>query len=193
MKLAGNYAPVLGPTIQAKKKGYAVNLFLDAKTGTFIEEFATSNFAALTKPDDHGKRTYVTPSSKSILASITNRSLTELAALHFGWNVCKRPIEWIEVTRGDFDEIAACGTAVVITPIGQIDRQVLEEEHSEPLPKTDIQTLWDEDEPEPKIKVESFSCTSDFAGFKQLYSAYRKIQYGELEDKFGWLYPKEGF
>ncbi|TPX39207.1 branched-chain-amino-acid transaminase [Synchytrium endobioticum] len=124
VKLGGNYPAPMGPTNDAKKRGYTVLLFLDAAEHRFVEEFATSNFAALTSPDSEGKRTYVTPKSQSILPSVTNRSLMELAHKHFGWNVERRVVEWDEVKRGCFDEVAACGTAVVITPVGEIHREV---------------------------------------------------------------------
>jgi branched-chain amino acid aminotransferase len=194
VKLAGNYAPVLGPTIEAKKKGYQINLFLDAKTETYIEEFATSNFAALSKPDAEGKRTYFTPKSKSILPSITNRSLCELAALHFGWKVCKRRIEWSEVSAETFDEVAACGTAVVITPVGQIDREVLDDDVLEKdVPLEDIYTMWEIDHSKPKLKIECVKVPNcDFSGFKQLSVAYRQIQYGQIPDPYGWMYPAQG-
>lgn len=47
-KLGGNYAPTFGPIMKAKKMGYPLTLHLDAKTRTFIDEFSTSNFVALT-------------------------------------------------------------------------------------------------------------------------------------------------
>lgn len=47
-KLGGNYAPTFGPILKAKKAGYALTLHLDSKTHTFIDEFSTSNFVALT-------------------------------------------------------------------------------------------------------------------------------------------------
>ena len=119
MKLAGNYAPVLGPTERAKASGYAINLFLDAVEHRYIEEFATSNFAALTKPDANGHITYVTPLSSSVLESITNRSLSELAAKHFKWDVRRERVEWADVIRGRFAEVAAVGTAVVISKLVQ--------------------------------------------------------------------------
>jgi branched-subunit amino acid aminotransferase/4-amino-4-deoxychorismate lyase len=67
----------------------------------------------LTKPDENGKITYVTPLSKSILSSVTNRSLLEAAYYNFGWNVERRKIKWSEVAKGLFEEVVACGTAVV--------------------------------------------------------------------------------
>eukprot|EP00842_Homolaphlyctis_polyrhiza_P002056 jgi/Hompol1/2851/HPOL_006193-RA len=71
-KLGGNYAPTHRPTMRANAKGYSVLLFLDPKESKYVDEFAVSNFAALTREDADGRRTYVTPRSRSILASITN-------------------------------------------------------------------------------------------------------------------------
>jgi branched-chain amino acid aminotransferase len=79
-KLGGNYSPGLKPTTEAKKRGFTVLLFLDAKTNSFIEEFATSNFMAITPADKDGKRHYVTPKSQSILDSVTNMSLAEVGS-----------------------------------------------------------------------------------------------------------------
>ncbi|KAI8895299.1 aminotransferase [Globomyces pollinis-pini] len=191
VKLAGNYAPTLLPTQKAIEKGYTVLLFLDSKTNKYVEEFATSNFAALTKPDANGKRTYVTPLSNSILASVTNRSLSELAANHFNWAVERRQVEWSEIQTGQFDEICACGTAVVITPIGQIDREIPQNPIN-PTPKTDIATMWDDDFEEPIIKLETVKLGDDVKGFKMLYDLYRQIQNGDVVDKYNWMYPAQG-
>lgn len=186
----------MGPTKEAKRKGYTINLFVDAKTGKYIEEFATSNFVMLTKPDEEGKRSYITPKSNSILPSITNRSLSELAALHFGWKVVRRRVRWDELVDGEFDEIAACGTAVVITPVGEIDRQVpvspsnITQEEEQVL--EDISTMWTSNRVEPELKMEKVVCNSEFEGFKALYTTYRQIQYGQLPDKFEWMYPPQG-
>lgn len=113
VKVAGNYAPVLGPSAEAKKEGYTVLLFLDSKNNEYVEEFGTSNFAAIAK-DENGKPKYITPLSSSILPSVTNRSLLELAFYKFGWKVERRKIKWSEVLEKKFDEVAACGTAVVL-------------------------------------------------------------------------------
>ena len=36
--------------------------------------------------------------------------------------------------------------------------------------------------------------SSDFGGFKALYTAYRQLQYGDLEgwEKYEWMWPSEG-
>ena len=60
---------------------------------------------------------YVTPHSDSILPSITNRALQQIA-VDLGLKVEKRPVSIDEF--GKFGEVAACGTAVVLTPISSI-------------------------------------------------------------------------
>ena len=104
-KLGGNYAGGLKPTSAYKKKGYTVLLFLDARTNSFIEEFATSNFLAIT-PEENGKRTYVTPKSDSILNSVTNQTLCEIADRKLGWVVERRDVSWEEVKSGKFNEVS---------------------------------------------------------------------------------------
>lgn len=114
VKVAGNYASDLLPNVAAKKAGYPIGLYLDAKTNSFVEEFSTSNFLAVDK-----KGAYVTPKSEAILASVTNKSLMELAADE-GMDVQVRPVKVDEIVAGNFQEVAACGTAVVVTPINKV-------------------------------------------------------------------------
>ena len=111
-KVAGNYAASLTPAKKAKEKGFPIALYFDAKTHEYIEEFGTSNFFGITKD---GK--YVTPKSPSILQSITNLSLQQIAK-DIGLTVEIRPIHKSELA--DFVEVGACGTAVVLTPISSI-------------------------------------------------------------------------
>ena len=61
---------------------------------------------------------YITPKSSSILPSITNRSLQQLA-LDLGLEVECRQIPEEELET--FEEAGACGTAAVISPIRRID------------------------------------------------------------------------
>ncbi|KAK9728076.1 hypothetical protein K7432_001328 [Basidiobolus ranarum] len=165
-KVGGNYAPCLISNIEAYKQGYPITLFLDAKTHRYVEEFATSNFLAITHDDSNGENfTLVTPSSSSILQSITRQSLCELAQ-SFGWNVEVRPVAFQEIEEHKFQEIAACGTAVVVTPIKSIVRGT-------------------------KVIVTSDKEELD-VGFQRLYQAVRDIQNGDIDDKLGWMTPKEG-
>jgi branched-chain amino acid aminotransferase len=49
VKVAGNYAADMLPNVEAKQAGFPIGLYLDAKTNSYIEEFSTSNFLAVTK------------------------------------------------------------------------------------------------------------------------------------------------
>ena len=150
-KVAGNYGASLMPAMLAKQRGFPIPLFLDPKEHKYIDEFGTSNFLAITKD---GK--YVTSDSASILPSVTNMSLMQVAA-DLGITVEKRPIHVDELA--DFVEVAACGTAVVITPISSI-------------------TYGD--------KVFEY-CNDCGPVSKKLYDRLTGIQYGEVEDTHGWL------
>lgn len=112
IKLGGNYAASLKPSKQAKEKGFDITLFLDAQSRQYVDEFGTSNFIAITRDGE-----YITPDSQSILASITNKTLMQLAETE-GIKVIKRRIHVDELA--DLAEVGACGTAVVITPIRKI-------------------------------------------------------------------------
>ena len=59
----------------------------------------------------------MTPDSPSVLASITNACVRQIAA-DIGLKVERRPIPVAELP--EFDELGALGTAEVITPIGRI-------------------------------------------------------------------------
>jgi len=111
-KIAANYATSLHPYNLAHKQGYRELLFLDPATHTKIDEFGSSNFLAIKG------NTYVTPLSNSVLPSITNKTL-QAVAQDFGYTVEKRIVPVEELC--EFEEINACGTAVVITPICSID------------------------------------------------------------------------
>lgn len=156
-KVAGNYAADLLPNMAAKKAGFPIALYLDSKTNSFIEEFSTSNFLAI---DKNGA--YVTPKSDAILASVTNKSLMKLAE-DSSLDVQHRPIHIDEVLSHQFTEVAACGTAVVVTPVNKISY------------RNSVTSIGSSNDVGPVIN--------------SLYSRVRAIQNGETEDKFGWMWP----
>jgi len=114
VKVAGNYAPDVLPSRRAKEQGYAVCLYLDAATRSMVEEFSTSNFIGVT-----AEGAVVTPKSPSILPSCT-RAVVLQAAKDLGLQAEHRPVPWAEVRT--LREAAACGTAVVLTPMRSITR-----------------------------------------------------------------------
>lgn len=113
VKVGGNYASSLYALNKAKSQGYNDTLFLDPKTHKYIEEVGAANFFGIT----HDNK-YVTPTSNSILASITNDSLKKVAKEYLGLEVVVGNILISEVDQ--FVEVGACGTAALITPIGTI-------------------------------------------------------------------------
>jgi branched-chain amino acid aminotransferase len=110
-KVGGNYAASLRALVAAKEGGYGSVIFLDAKEKKYIDECGPANFFGIKD------NTYITPKSESILGSITNKSLLQLAGT-LGIKTERRRVPVGELA--EFSEAGACGTAAVITPIGKI-------------------------------------------------------------------------
>ncbi|MDY3858417.1 MAG: branched-chain amino acid aminotransferase [Muribaculaceae bacterium] len=111
-KVGGNYAASLQAGEKAHSLGYSAVLYLDPKEKKYLDECGPANFYAIKDG------AYITPASDSILPSITNASLMELAR-DMGMEVQQRHISVEEIP--DFSEAAACGTAAVCSPVGEID------------------------------------------------------------------------
>jgi branched-chain amino acid aminotransferase len=114
IKAGLNYAMSLHAIVDAHEQGFDENMYLDAKSRTYVEETGGANFLFITKD---GK--VVTPKSNSILPSITRRSLCYVAEKYLGLTVEHRPVRFDEVK--DFAECGLCGTAAVISPVGKIN------------------------------------------------------------------------
>ena len=110
-KVGGNYAASLVAGEKAHALGYSAVLYLDPKETKYLDECGPANFYAIKG------NSYITPASESILPSITNDSLMQIAR-DFGMEVERRHVPVEEIPT--FDEAAACGTAAVCSPIGEI-------------------------------------------------------------------------
>ena len=152
-KVGGNYAASLRANKMAHDLGYSCEFYLDAKEKKYMDECGAANFFGIKD------NTYVTPKSTSILPSITNKSLMQLAE-DMGMKVERRQIPEEELST--FEEAGACGTAAVISPIAKIDD--LETKQSFVFSK--------DGKPGP-------ICT-------KLYNKLRGIQYGTEPDTHGW-------
>mmetsp|Transcript_10623 Transcript_10623/g.12783 ORF Transcript_10623/g.12783 Transcript_10623/m.12783 type:complete len:390 (+) Transcript_10623:160-1329(+) len=150
VKCAGNYAADVVPASEAAANGFPIGLYLDAVNHEYIEEFSTSNFLGISAD----KSTYITPKSSSILPSITNIMLRQIAK-DKGMKVEERPVKFSEVET--FSQVAACGTAVIVTPIKSITREGR------------------------KIEI-----GEDFDVLMGLYQDVRDLQTGDKEDIYGW-------
>jgi branched-chain amino acid aminotransferase len=111
IKVGGNYAASLTSLEKGHEKGFASVIYLDAKEKKYIDECGPANFFGIKD------NTYITPDSHTILPSITNMSLQEIAR-SMGMKVKKRPVPVEELST--FEEVGACGTAAVISPINKI-------------------------------------------------------------------------
>lgn len=154
IKVGGNYAGSLAASERAKAEGYASVIFLEAKEKKYIDEAGPANFFAIKD------NTYITPKSNSILPSITNMSLMQLAE-DMGLKVDRRQVAVEELET--FEEAGACGTAAIISPIGKI---VVRETG----------------------KVYEYSKDGKAGPISsKLYHKLLNIQYGEEPDTHGWV------
>lgn len=55
VKAAGNYAASLLPHVRSGKEGFPIELYLDSKTNSKIEEFTTSNFYGIKMVEKDGQ------------------------------------------------------------------------------------------------------------------------------------------
>lgn len=151
IKVGGNYAASLVAGQRAHQEGFSSVLYLDAREKKYIDECGPANFFGIKG------NTYITPKSTSILPSITNMSLRQLAK-DMGMKVEERQIPVEELA--EFDEVGACGTAAVISPIKRIydaDKDIEYRYGTEP----------------GKVSL-------------RLYEKLRGIQYGTEPDAYNW-------
>ncbi len=156
-KTGGNYAASLLPQSKAAADGYDQVCYLDAATNSYIEELGGMNIFVV-KTDG----TVLTPSlNGSILEGGTRSSIIQLLK--------DRNIE-VQETRinlkelvadiedGKVQELFACGTAAVVTPIGRIANETFSVE----IPGGDL----------------TESILNELSG----------IQRGTVPDRHGWMY-----
>ena len=118
-KCGGNYASALAGQIEGTEHGCDQAVFLDSSTHTFVDELGGMNLFFV-KSDG----TLVTPElTGTILPGITRSSVLELAK-EFDLSAEERKIpveEWKQgVADGDILEVFACGTAAIVTPVGEL-------------------------------------------------------------------------
>lgn len=156
IKAGLNYAMSLLPSVEAHAAGYADNMYLDPETRTYVEESGGANFLFV---DKDGNLVVPQSHTDSILPSITRRSLVDVAENYLGMKVTQRPVCFDEIDQ--FVECGMCGTAAVISPVGEVDsddkKVVYGMEHVGPV-------------------------------MKKLRETLTGIQSGEIEDKFGWVH-----
>ena len=156
-KAGGNYAASLLAATEAKKRGYAQVLWLDACEKEYVEEVGTMNvFFRI------GDTVITPPLSGTILPGVTRDSVLKLLEAK-GTRIEVRPISFNEVLSAQADgslrEVFGTGTAASISPVGAfgIDDRVV--------------TVGDG-------RIGALSA--------ELFQTLNDIQYGRRPDPFGW-------
>ena len=156
-KCGGNYAASNRAGERAEQQGYSQVLWLDGVERKYIEEVGAMNVMFKIKGE------IVTPKlTGSILPGITRKSCIEFLKSE-GLEVSERLLSVEELaqamTDGTLEEAWGCGTAAVISPIGELCYK----DHKYIINNNEIGKLS-----------------------QHLYDSITGIQWGEVEDKFGW-------
>ncbi len=159
-KCGGNYAASNRAGERAEKKGYSQVLWLDGVERKYIEEVGAMNVMFKIAGE------IVTPMlSGSILPGITRKSCLEVLRKE-GYKVSERLLSIDELAEalanGTLEEAWGCGTAAVISPIGELcykDTKYI-------INDGQIGTVT-----------------------QHLYDTLTGIQWGKIEDSFGWTCP----
>ena len=159
-KCGGNYAASNRAGERAEKKGYSQVLWLDGVERKYIEEVGAMNVMFKIAGE------IVTPMlSGSILPGITRKSCLEVLRKE-GYNVSERLLSIDELSEamvnGTLEEAWGCGTAAVISPIGELC-----------------------------YKGVKYTVNNGEIGTvtQHLYDTLTGIQWGKIEDAFGWTQP----
>lgn len=159
-KCGGNYAASNRAGEKAAQQGYSQVLWLDGVHRKYIEEVGAMNVMFKIAGE------IVTPALVgSILPGITRKSCLELLRKE-GYKVSERllSIEELEAAmeNGTLEEAWGCGTAAVISPIGEL-----------------------------AYKGKKYTVAGGKIGevTQHLYDTITGIQWGKREDTFGWTYP----
>ncbi|MEX0647300.1 MAG: branched-chain amino acid aminotransferase [Balneolaceae bacterium] len=159
-KAAGNYGGSFFPAQKAQQDGFTQVLWLDAKENKYVEEVGTMNIFFLM-----GDKLITPRLGGTVLPGITRRSVIALAK-EWGVDVEERRITIDEIYeahgKGELKEVFGSGTAAVISPVGLIHHQ------------GNTITLDQE-------KIGPFA--------KKMFDTITGIQYGKLDDPFGWVHP----
>jgi len=158
-KCGGNYAASTRAGEKAEEKGYSQVLWLDGVERKYIEEVGAMNVMFKINGE------IVTPMlSGSILPGITRKSCIE-ALKSEGYAVSERLLSIDELAEamknGTLEEAWGCGTAAVVSPIGELCYK-------------DVKYIINNNQIGPVTQ--------------HLYDTITGIQRGIAEDKFGWTY-----
>ena len=157
-KCGGNYAISIKASEEAKENGYSQVLWLDGIEHKYVEEVGSMNIFFMID-----KELYTADCTGTELPGITRQSILDICKeknirVHIGKLEIKDVME--AGKKGTLNEVFGCGTAAVISPVGKLtykDESVIINEH----------------------RTGTFS--------KELFETLTSIQWGKIEDPYGWI------
>ncbi len=157
-KCGGNYAGSILGQVKAEKEGYTQVLWLDGENRKYVEEVGTMNIMFKI-----GGEIITAPISEgTVLPGVTRDSMIRLLR-DWGYTVREERLAVDDLMKaghdGTLEEVFGTGTAAVISPVGELKY------------KDDVVVIND-------MKTGELT--------QKLYDTLTGIQWGRLEDKFGW-------
>ncbi len=159
-KCGGNYAGSILGQVKAEKEGYTQVLWLDGEERKYVEEVGTMNIMFKI-----GGEIITAPIEGTVLPGVTRDSMITLLR-DWGYTVREERLAVSDLMKaghdGTLEEVFGTGTAAVISPVGELKY------------KDDIVTIND-------------NKTGELT--QKLYDTLTGIQWGRIEDKYGWIVP----
>ena len=157
IKCGGNYAASIAASEKAHKLGYSQVLWLDGVERKYVEEVGAMNI--MFKMDGE---IYTAATTGTVLPGITRMSCIELLK-SWGYKVNEGKLSIDSVMdsgrNGTLEEVFGTGTAAVISPVGSL--------------------MYEQE----VVTINTFEIGELT---QKLYDTLTGIQYGKLEDTFGW-------
>ena len=161
-KCGGNYAGSILGQVKAEKMGYSQVLWLDGEHRKYVEEVGTMNIMFKIAGE-----IYTAPIEGTVLPGVTRDSMIHILK-DWGYTVHEEHLAIDDLMKaghdGTLEEVFGTGTAAVVSPVGELRY------------RDDVVTV------------------NDFAIgelTQKLYDTLTGIQWGEIEDKYGWIAPVE--
>ncbi|WP_075878387.1 branched-chain amino acid aminotransferase [Merdibacter massiliensis] len=156
-KCGGNYAASIAAQVKAEKMGYTQVLWLDGVHRKYVEEVGTMNVMFMIDGE-----IYTAPCDGTVLPGVTRDSIIHILK-SWGYKVNEMHLSIDDLMKAGEDktlqEAFGTGTAAVISPIGEL--------------------LYKGEE----VTINDFK-TGELT--QKLYDTLTGIQWGNVEDTFGW-------
>ena len=156
-KCGGNYAGSILGQVKAEQKGYAQVLWLDGEHRKYVEEVGTMNIMFKIAGE-----IYTAPIEGTVLPGVTRDSMIHILR-DWGYKVNETRLSVDDLMKaghdGTLEEVFGTGTAAVISPVGELRY------------KDDVVTV-------NNFEIGELT--------QKLYDTLTGIQWGKLEDKYGW-------